>query len=382
MSRKLISTSLAIISICASTAHAEDTSTANAKDISQPIFKLSGFGTLGVSHSSEKNGDYVLDRSAPDGAGRSHDWTTGNDSRLGIQVFADFAPQVRAVLQVETEYDSDRTYNPHVEWANVRYAFSPDLNVRAGRIGLPTFLNSENKDVGYSYPWVHPPIELYRQLSIAHSDGVDGSYRFFVGEASNTVKAVYGRNTSDLPTATATSRNIWGVFDTFEYMETIFHIGYQARETSTRYESTGVTTPWVRNTDLSAGANYDPGNWFLTSEWIKRESNNKRQAMYVSSGIRIEKFTPYLTYARDSPASFLSGTPPPTATEIQFAKHSQSTVSIGTRWDFMKNFDLKVQYDRVRLSADSNGHLANVPAGTILYGSTFHVLSMTVDFLF
>jgi hypothetical protein len=48
----------------------------------------------------------------------------------------------------------------------------------------------------------------------------------------------------------------------------------------------------------------------------------------------------------------------------------------------MKNADLKFQYDRVRLSADSNGNLANVPPGTILYGSTFHVISTTLDFIF
>ncbi len=382
MSSKVISTALAIIAVCAAPAHAEVKSSPDAQDSSQPMFRFGGFGTLGVSHSSENRGDYVLDRSALDGAGRSHDWATGNDSRLGIQVFADFAPRIKAIFQAETEYDSDGTYRPHVEWANVRYAFSPDLNVRAGRIGLPTFLNSENKDVGYSYPWIHPPVEVYRQLSISHSDGVDGSYRLHIGDASNIIKAVYGRNTSDFPHSTATSKNIWGIFDTFEYGATIFRAGYQARETSTQYQSTGVTTSWARNTDLSAGASYDPGGWFLTGEWVRRESNSRRQAMYVSSGIRIEKFTPYATYARDTQASFLSATPPPTATEIQFAKNSQSTVSLGTRWDFMKKADLKLQYDRVKLSADSNGHLINVPAGTILYGGTFHVFSVTVDFIF
>lgn len=390
MSRKLISTSLAIISICASAAYAEDTSTANAqntstanaKDTSQPMFKLSGFGTLGVSHSSERRGDYVLDSSIPKGAGLSHDWTADNDSRFGLQLFGDFTPELKGVLQTVLEYDADNAYHTDVEWANIKYVFSPNLNVRAGRISLPTFLHSETRDVGYSYPWIHPPVDVYRQLSINHSDGIDGSYRFFVGDASNTVKAIYGKTTKERPTSTATSRGILGVFDTFEYGVTTLRVGFQGRETSTRNELTGVTSDWVRNTDLTVGAVYDPGGWFVMGEWIKRKSTTRKQAMYISTGYRIEGFTPYATYSRDTPSSFVSGSPPPAASTTQWVRNSQSTVTFGTRWDFMKNFDLKVQYDRVRLSADSNGHLANVPAGTILYGSTFHVLSMTVDFIF
>lgn len=382
MSRKLISTSLAIISICASTAHAEDTSTANAKDISQPMFKLSGFGTLGVSHSSERRGDYVLDSSIPKGAGLSHDWTADNDSRFGVQLSGDFTPELKGALQTVLEYDADNAYHVDVEWANIKYVFSPNLNVRAGRISLPTFLHSETRDVGYSYPWIHPPVDVYRQLLINHSDGIDGSYRFFVGDASNTVKAIYGRTTKERPTSTATSRGILGVFDTFEYGVTTLRVGFQGRETSARNELTGVTSGWVRNTDLTVGAVYDPGRWFVMGEWIKHKSTTRKQAMYISTGYRIERFTPYATYSRDTPSSFVSDSPPPAASAIQWVRNSQSTATFGTRWDFMKDFDLKVQYDRVRLSADSNGHLANVPAGTILYGSTFHVLSMTVDFIF
>jgi hypothetical protein len=118
------------------------------------------------------------------------------------------------------------------------------------------------------------------------------------------------------------------------------------------------------------------------SEWIQRKSTTRKHAAYLSGGFRIEHFTPYMTYSKDSPSSFVSDNPPPSASAIQIAGRAQSTASFGTRWDFMKNVDLKFQYDRVKLSADSNGNLANVPAGTILYGGTFHVISTTLDFIF
>jgi hypothetical protein len=104
--------------------------------------------------------------------------------------------------------------------------------------------------------------------------------------------------------------------------------------------------------------------------------------MYLSAGYRINKFTPYLTHSQNSSGSFIQDSPPPTSFSIQLANRSQRTDSLGVRWDFMRNFDLKVQYDRVTLSDNSNGYLINVPAGLTLYGTTFHVISTVVDFVF
>src|SRR5665811_2522605 len=80
------------------------------------------------------------------------------------------------------EYHSGNTYLPEVEFANVKYAFTTDAYIRVGRITLPTFLESENRDIGYTYAWIHPPIELYRQEPTNHLDGVDVSYRLQMGE--------------------------------------------------------------------------------------------------------------------------------------------------------------------------------------------------------
>jgi predicted porin len=389
MTIKFTAAALAVFVMCAGPSRAENTDAAPVQDgaaylqgANQTMFRFSGFGTLGGSHSSEKNGDYVLDGTIPDGAGRSHDWATGNDSRLGLQVQADFTQEVKAVLQIVSEYGVSNSYSPRVEWANVKYVISPSLNVRAGRIGLPTFFDSENRDVGFSYPWIHPPVDLYRQMSFTHSDGVHGLYRSGVGEAANVIKAVYGRSTKDLGTSTSTANDLWGIYDTLEYGAATFRAGYQSRDISNKNNLTGETSSWDRNSDLSVGAKYDPGSWFAMSEWMQLRSTTKRRAMYISGGVRIDRFTPYLSFSRDTASTFLANVPSPTAEAIQSARNAQSTVTLGARWDFMKNFDLKMQYDRVKLSADSNGDLANVPAGTILYGNTFHVFSVTADFIF
>ncbi len=357
-------------------------SDANTVEADPSIFKFAGFGSFGASHSSQRLGDYTLDNTVPKGPGRSYNWGFGNNSRLGAQVAATFTPEVSALLQVVSEYHADNTYQPAIEWANLKYAFTPDAYIRFGRISLPTFLISDYRDIGYSYPWVHPPVDLYRELSITHSDGIDAMYRFEMGELRNSIKVIYGKNTLDLPTSVSYSEDMRGIFDTLEYNDISFRIGYQERISSSYNLNTGITGAWIPNSDLSVGVNYDPGNWFIMSEWIQRESTNKNGAMYVSSGYRVDKLTPYLTYSQNSIASFIPGFAAPTTTAIQNAQRSQSTISLGVRWDFKKNTDFKLQYDQIQLSDNSNGYLANVPAGVILYGSRFHVISAVVDFLF
>lgn len=355
---------------------------AEAVETDQPMFTFSGFGSLGLSHSSQSLGDYVLDSGIPKGPGLSDNWSTANDSRIAGHLAADFTPKVSAVLQVVSEYHVENTYQPEVEWANVKYAFTPDAYIRVGRTELPTFLDSDNRDVGYSYVWVHPPLELYRQLAITHSDGFDAMYRFDIGNARNSIKAVFGRNKIERETSISNSRDIWGIFDTVEYGPATLHFGYQERESNSENLLTGVIGPWVRNSDLSVGASYDPGDWFAMSEWIQRKSTYKMAAMYISAGYRINKFTPYLTYSQNSQGSFLPGFPAPSSSSLRLANRSQSTVSLGVRWDFMKNTDLKLQYDQVKLSDNSNGFLANVPEDVNLYGTSFHVISAVADFVF
>ncbi|MDO8988986.1 MAG: hypothetical protein Q7U91_05070 [Sideroxyarcus sp.] len=339
----------------------------------QPMFRFGGFGSLGASRSNQDQGDYVLYESLPKGAGRSGNWTAGNNTRVAAHVSANFTPAVSAILQVDSEYHSDDSYSPRVELVNVKYAFDPDFYMRVGRLALPTFLDSENHDVGYSYAWVNPPVDLY-QLSIHSTDGVDATYRSEIGEAVNSIKAMYGSRSN--------AKEMWGFFDKLEYGQATFQIGYQERQSLTLNQLSGVSEAWIRNSDLSVGASYDRGNWFAMYEWLQRRSIFKINAMYVSGGYRINEFTPYVTYSRIAPGTFLPGYSAPTAAAVQLANRSQRTTSLGVRWDFMRNTDFKIQYDRVRLGDNSNGYLVNVPPDVSLHGSSFHVITAVVDFVF
>jgi hypothetical protein len=146
--RSLRAASLTAIALaCMTSARAEDASSAAA---SPGMFTLSGFGTLGMTHSSLDSADFTSTAFEPNGSGHSRAYDFADDTKLGVQLIGRFTDKLSAVVQVVSEQRYDNTFTPQIEWANLKYAFTPDFSVRIGRIELPTFLNSDYRNVGYA----------------------------------------------------------------------------------------------------------------------------------------------------------------------------------------------------------------------------------------
>ncbi|HWJ95139.1 MAG TPA: hypothetical protein VNT33_10470, partial [Telluria sp.] len=148
-----------------------------------PSLNLSGFGTLGIAHSSERQADFSTSVLKSSGAGFSDAYSRHVDSRFGAQLDLALNRRVSAVLQMVSEQHLDGSYFPHVEWANVKLQATPDLALRVGRIALPIFLAADFRKVGYAYPWIRQPVEMYGAIPLASSDGADLTWRWDLGHA-------------------------------------------------------------------------------------------------------------------------------------------------------------------------------------------------------
>jgi hypothetical protein len=394
---------------------------ANAEDAVTPMFSFAGFGTLGVVHSSEDKADFKSSVLAPNGAGYSHAWSADVDSRIGAQLTANFSGQLSAVVQVISQQGYDNSYRPIVEWANVKYQFTPDLSVRVGRIVLPDFLVSDSRKVGYANPWVRPPVEVYGLLPISNSDGMDASYRMQLGEFTNTIQGTYGIGEVKLAAddgGTAKAKNAWAISDTLEYGHATMHVTYHRASLTVdafkplfdgfrQFGPEGIALAEKFDVDnklytfITLGAMYDPGDWFVMGEWGATEAHSvlgKRSAWYASGGYRFGKITPYVTYGQASaqcniadPGLTLSSLPAFLAVPAAGLNAGlnavlenipvEKTLSVGTRWDFAKNAALKLQFDHIRLGAGSSGTLTGLHPGFQL-GGQVNVSSVTLDFLF
>ena len=404
-----ISYQLTRIALLAMALHAVDARAHDDHDT--PMFSFSGFGTVGVAHSSEDQADFTSSLFKPNGTGHTRAWSADVDSLIAAQVTANFTPRLSAILQVISEQNYDNTYRPHVEWANIRYQFTPDFSVRVGRTVLPAFLLSDTRKVGYTYPWVRPPLEVYGLLPISNSDGLDLSYRLHLGELSNTLQVEVGQKDAELVNngGTVEGRGSWGLSNITEYGPLTTRISYQKAyltiaslnaffDAFRQFGPQGVAIADKYDSDdrpfnfLGIGVSYDPGNWFVMGEWGHLDAHSyigKRAAWYVSGGYRFGRFTPYVIYAR-AKADNLSdpGLDAPGAAGLNAALNSilstkpvQNTVSIGGRWDFMKNADLKLQFDHTDIGAGSSGVLSNLQPG-FHPGGKVNVLSATIDFVF
>jgi len=391
---------------------------ARAADADRSVFSFNGFGTLGVVHSSEDHADFTSSLYKPNGAGFSHNWSPDVDSLIGAQVTANVAPRLSAVLQVIAEQNYDKSYRPHVEWANIKYQFTADCSIRVGRTVLPAFLFSETRKVAYTYPWVRPPIEVYRLLPVTSEDGLDVSYRLHLGELTSTVQANAGRRTTHIVEGgTTEARDTWGVSDSTEYGPLTLQITYVKTHLTVsslnsffdvfrQFGPQGIAIADKYNSNakplsnIGVGASYDSGNWLVMSEWGHSHTPSfigNSTAWYVSGGYRFGKFMPSITYSQakadnlSDPGLNVSAVPPLVvgpATGLNAALNSilstkpvQNTISAGARWDVLQNVSLKLQLDHTRIGAGSSGVLTNIQPG-FQTGGEFTLFSVSIDFVF
>jgi hypothetical protein len=405
-----------------------------AVDIGGVDFSLSGFGTLGIVHSSEAQADFVGSFFQPNGAGFTHRWSAGVDSKLGLQMDAHFNDRFSAVVQVVAQHQYDNHYWPDLEWANLKYQFSPDVSVRVGRTVSPFFMVSDSGLVGYTLPWVRPPLEFYGLLPLNHTDGIDATYRFRLNEVTSSIRASYGQFTTNTTGGgEARATHLFNISDTLEYGPGALRFGYLSSRVSIRnpgldalfagfvqFGQTLSTIPGLQATGaralaladryrvsnapysiITVGASLDPGRWMLMTEWGKGDASaaaSNATAWYATGGYRIGAFTPFVTLAQlesdkpSEPGISITGLPTPLAEAagalnggldavLNAFAASQRSVSAGVRWDFMRSAALKLQYDFLHLDAGSNGRLINVQPG-FQPGSDLTLFNATIDFVF
>lgn len=391
---------------------------AAAQDSPLPRISFDGFGTVGVAHSTEDQADFVENPMRAEGVGYSNRFGEALDSRIGGQLTIQAGASLTGVVQVVLEPDVDGDYTPALEWANLRYSFTPDLSVRAGRIVLPMFMVSDARKVSFANPWIRPPVELYAMIPIHKWDGVDGTYRRPVGEWTSTLNAAVGTASSDIPGgraeadlfATANASMVRGDFTgrvaiaagdvTTDMFEPLFDgfrsFGPEGEAIADRYSPEGTILTFA-----SAGMEYNPGAWFTMAEagWLHSASAmGEKLGGYVTGGYRWGPLSPFVTFARvealsERSAAGLSTDGMPAeyaqaAVQLNAGLNlalsgvpSQQTLGAGARWDVLPGMALKAQMDFIDLLGDSRGQFRNHQP-TFEPGSTSQLFSVAATFVF
>ena len=179
---------------------------------------LNGFLTAGATYSGAEvvpgNGKVSQDGLITNNVGFS------NDSRLGIQISAKVNAKVDVTGQLLATGREDN-YNMKADWAFVTYHVNDPVALRAGKVKLTTFLISDYIEVGYAYPWIRPPQEVYSANPISTINGVDMLMRLNFGNATFLFQPYYGTSqgaqtlvpqevVTQVPTVVFTPGPAWG----------------------------------------------------------------------------------------------------------------------------------------------------------------------------
>lgn len=122
-------------------------------------------------------------------------WSFSEESVVGLQVDTNINERLSVSLQMKADGINDGV---QLEWGYLEYAFQPDLKMRAGRLRMPGFMLSEYLDVGYAYPWVQVPYEVYGWIPFNHYEGLDLRYWTSIGAADIRISPYIGTTADEV----------------------------------------------------------------------------------------------------------------------------------------------------------------------------------------
>jgi hypothetical protein len=396
---KLAISALAILSAFAATVHAQD---------GMPI-TISGFGTGALTMTNSDQAEFNRVNQA---AGVGKDARAGVDSNFGIQATAKWSDTISFTAQgLVRKNGSNDQFGAELAWAFAKIKLNDDFSVRLGRIGLPVYMISDVRNVGYANTMLRPPNEVYRQVTVDNADGGDVVYQHSFGDTTVTAQAAVGRSKVRAPGnyyvefkpvvstqlvvengpftyRLGRSQATFGIYDN----PSLTGLVGALRQFGLTAVANEVPLTDVKGTFTSAGIAMDYNNLIGQAEYAKRKTDTRlvpdTSSWYVMMGYRYGKFVPYASYGdvkQDSIRSFstLPTTGPLAAlsagTNGAIKSGLQSSTAIGLRWDFYKSAAFKVQMDRVK-TRDGAGYFLNPKPG--FAGSTVNVYAAAIDFVF
>ncbi|WP_343731576.1 hypothetical protein [Duganella sp.] len=396
---KLAITTLAILSTLSMTAHAQD---------GMPI-TVSGFGTGALTMTNTDQAEFNRTNQA---AGVGKDARPGVDSNLGLQATAKYSDTLSFTVQglVRKNGNNDQ-FGAELAWAFAKIRLNDEFSLRLGRIGLPVYMISDVRNVGYANTMLRPPNEVYRQVTVDNADGADIIYQHSFGDSTVTAQAAVGRSKVRAPgNYYIEFKPVISTQVVLENGPFTYRLGH-SRATFGLYENASLNTlvataraaglssvlaelplTDVKGTFNSAGISMDYNNIIGQAEYAKRKTDTRlvqdTSSWYIMLGYRYGKFVPYYMHGdvrQDSRRSFstlpTSGPLAPLSAAINGAVKGglQSTNAIGLRWDFYKSAALKIQMDRIK-TREGNGYFVNAKPG--FAGSSVNVYAAAIDFVF
>lgn len=303
------------------------------------------------------------------------------DSRLGLQFTGSINDYMDATAQLIAK---GRGGNDSIstDWAFVSINATSDTQVRTGKLKLSTFLISDYIEVGYAYPWIRPPQEVYSLNPINTLVGADVLYTPTVGNTQLMIQPYVGSNRASTYVSPALADIVPGLKTGDELGFSVSNMAginlvanFEVMTLRLGYLTTEVDQPnfgleGEDATFASAGLTIDWNNFVTYAEYATRDESPNleaafpdQDAYYVTLGYRIGKFLPNVTYAN-----------------VDYGKDEsplairQSSVTAGLRYEFLDGAALKFEVQQVEPEEGNYGLFNSKVEDAMLYGVALDVI--------
>ena len=316
---------------------------------------INGFGTVGVTHlGGEDDGrSYGI-------SGQTNDsWRGDQLSKFGAQLTYGVTDTVGLTLQTTAKAYGDE-WKANLEWAYLSWQSTDNLMMRFGRLRTPVYMYSESIDVGFSYPWLRLPDEVYSQVQLSNYEGADIVYNLPLSFATLSFQLAGGiaKNRDYYIYDEEFDIDYDNVFGSSASLATndfgTFRVGYVEADIDT--DISGSFTDIFGNPDTasllaldkdkgkftSIGYQYDNGTWLTANEWtsrvIENDGSNSTDSFYLMGGRRFGDFLAHVTYA-----------------QLDEDEGRQSSWTLGLNYNILPTVVLKGEYKRVDTTGGYDG---------------------------
>jgi len=316
--------------------------------------------------------------------GISEDLSFERDTRFGLQISSDVTEDMSVVAQLLGRGDKGN-FNAIIEWAYIDYEITDYASIHVGKIKQPVYLVNDYVEVGYAYPWIRPPQEVYLLNNPLNTvNGIELLLQFKVGPGTLSFQPYLGSNRDDIPNAQGAffeAENIYGMDVKYSGRGYTVHASnfqcevktFGGFSTNSPFGTVAVDLNGKGDCNVSAtGFNLDLANIVVYAEYQQRTTTDTlsrafgdTDAYYATLGYRIGKWLPHITFASiDGEASTVqpgavsgAGIPvPPTATpgtgSFNFPVPIQTSVTAGLRYEVNDSAALKVEYQVIDVEQD------------------------------
>lgn len=316
---------------------------------------INGFGTVGVTHlGGEDDGrSYGI-------SGQTNDsWRGDQLSKFGAQLTYGVTDSVGLTLQTTAKAYGDE-WKANLEWAYLSWQSTDNLMMRVGRLRTPVYMYSESIDVGFSYPWLRLPDEVYSQVQLSNYEGADIVYNLPLSFATLSFQLAGGiaKNRDYYIYDEEFDIDYDNVFGSSVSLATndfgTFRVGYVEADIDTDisgsftdiFGNPGTASLLALDKDkgkfTSIGYQYDNGTWLTANEWtsrvIENDGSNSTDSFYLMGGRRFGDFLAHVTYA-----------------QLDEDEGRQSSWTLGLNYNILPTVVLKGEYKRVDTTGGYDG---------------------------